>query len=121
MKYIWKNWPLLAAGGTTLLVTGSLLFAPPTQEAAREPSAQRAAAAAAMSSAETPTTRAPEMAPRIARPPQGRVASVLPHPEEERWLQIPWRTDVAQARAESQRTGKPLFFWIMDGNPLGCT
>jgi hypothetical protein len=49
-----------------------------------------------------------------------KIASVLPKPEEERWLQIPWRTDVAQARREAQRTGKPLFFWVMQGHPLGC-
>lgn len=36
-------------------------------------------------------------------------------------MQIPWRTNVLQARAEAQRAGKPLFLWVMDGNPLGCT
>ena len=50
-----------------------------------------------------------------------KVASVLPAPSEERWLQIPWRTDVLQARLEAEREGKPLFFWVMDGHPLGCT
>jgi hypothetical protein len=49
-----------------------------------------------------------------------KIASVLPKLEEERWLQIPWRTDVTQARREAQRTGKPLFFWVMQGHPLGC-
>lgn len=49
-----------------------------------------------------------------------KVASVLPAPEEERWLQIPWRTDLMQARADAQRAGKPLFMWIMDGHPLAC-
>jgi len=50
-----------------------------------------------------------------------QVASVLPKPDEERWLTIPWRTNLMKARAESQRAGKPLFLWIMNGNPLGCT
>jgi hypothetical protein len=49
-----------------------------------------------------------------------KVTDVLPKPEEERWLQIPWRTDVTQARREAQKTGKPLFFWVMQGHPLGC-
>jgi hypothetical protein len=49
-----------------------------------------------------------------------KVNSVLPAPEEERWLQIPWRTDLMQARADAQRAGKPLFMWIMDGHPLAC-
>jgi hypothetical protein len=51
----------------------------------------------------------------------GKVASVLPTASEERWLQIPWRTDVMQARVDARREGKPLFFWVMDGHPLGCT
>ena len=49
-----------------------------------------------------------------------KVASVLPTPEEDRWLQIPWRADIMQARAEAERQNKPLFLWIMDGNPLAC-
>jgi hypothetical protein len=49
------------------------------------------------------------------------VQSVLPLAEEERWLQIPWRTNLMEARAESQRTGRPLFLWVMNGHPLGCT
>lgn len=49
------------------------------------------------------------------------MAAVLPKPEEERWLQIPWRTHVMQARDEAQKQGKPLFLWVMNGNPLGCT
>jgi hypothetical protein len=49
-----------------------------------------------------------------------RIAIVLPTPEEERWLQVPWRLDLVQARAEAQRSGKPLFLWINEGHPLGC-
>jgi hypothetical protein len=49
------------------------------------------------------------------------IASVLPKPSEERWLQIPWRTDLAAARVEANREGKAMFLWMMDGNPLGCT
>ena len=50
-----------------------------------------------------------------------KVASVLPKAEEERWLQIQWRTNLMAARAEAQTQNKPLFLWIMNGNPLGCT
>jgi hypothetical protein len=50
-----------------------------------------------------------------------KIARLLPRPDEERWLQIPWRTDFAAARVEADREGKPLFLWLMDGNPLGCT
>lgn len=50
-----------------------------------------------------------------------KIAPLLPKPEEERWLEIPWRSDFAAARAEANREGKPIFLWMMDGNPLGCT
>ena len=49
-----------------------------------------------------------------------RIATVLLTPEEERWLQVPWRLDLVQATAEAQRSGKPLFLWINEGHPLGC-
>jgi hypothetical protein len=50
-----------------------------------------------------------------------KIASVLPTADEERWQQIPWRTSVLQARNEARDLGRPLFFWIMNGNPCGCT
>jgi hypothetical protein len=49
------------------------------------------------------------------------IAALLPRPSEERWLQVPWQTDFAAARAEANRADKPLFLWMMDGHPLGCT
>jgi hypothetical protein len=49
------------------------------------------------------------------------VASLLPRPEEEKWLQIPWRLDLLKARHEANELGKPIFMWIMNGDPLGCT
>ena len=59
---------------------------------------------------------------RAATPEElaAKIATVLPTPEEERWLQVPWRLDLVQARAEAQRSGKPLFLWISEGHPLGC-
>ena len=36
-------------------------------------------------------------------------------------LQVPRRTDFAAARSEANRADKPLFLWMMDGHPLGCT
>ena len=50
-----------------------------------------------------------------------KVSDVLPSAEEDAFLQIPWRLNVMQARAESLRTGKPLLIWEMNGNPLGHT
>lgn len=49
-----------------------------------------------------------------------KIAAILPSAEEERWLRIPWHTNIAEARAEAQRLNKPLLLWVMNGNPLGC-
>lgn len=49
------------------------------------------------------------------------VASVLPTPEENRFLEVGWRLDLMAAREEAERTNKPLFMWVMNGHPLGCT
>lgn len=50
-----------------------------------------------------------------------KIASILPTKEEDKWLSIPWRTNLMRARQESQESGKPMFWWIMNGHPLGCT
>lgn len=49
------------------------------------------------------------------------VAPLLPSAAENRWLEIPWRSDLLRARREANAEGKPIFMWLMDGNPLGCT
>jgi hypothetical protein len=50
-----------------------------------------------------------------------QIAAILPKASEDKWLQIPWRTNLMQARLEAQKAGKPLFLWVMVGNPQGCT
>ena len=50
-----------------------------------------------------------------------KVASVLPTAQEDRWLEIPWRTELMSARVEAREQGKPLFVWTMNGHPLGTT
>ena len=50
-----------------------------------------------------------------------RIAEILPTKAEEKWLSIPWRTDLNQARADAQKASKPVFMWIMNGHPMGCT
>lgn len=62
----------------------------------------------------------------LAAPPtnsalEQKIATVLPTEAEDRWLQIPWRTNLMRARLEAQQAGKPLFVWVMNGHPLGCT
>jgi hypothetical protein len=50
-----------------------------------------------------------------------KVQAMMPLPEEERWTLVPWRTNLAEARLESLRERKPIFAWIMNGHPFGCT
>lgn len=50
-----------------------------------------------------------------------KIASVLPRPSEELWRAVPWRTNLMVAREEAQNAHKPIFLWIMVGNPQGCT
>ena len=46
---------------------------------------------------------------------------IQPGPEESRWRDIPWQTDLRDACRIAAETGKPIFLLAMNGNPLGCT
>lgn len=63
----------------------------------------------------------PTAAPAAAAPLQSRIDALLPTPDEQRFLDVPWRTNLMAARREAQDAHKPLFLWIMVGNPQGCT
>ena len=52
---------------------------------------------------------------------EAKIAAILPTKTEEKWMSIPWRTNLMRARQEAQEKGKPMFWWIMNGHPLGCT
>jgi hypothetical protein len=47
--------------------------------------------------------------------------SVLPTAAESKWQEIPWQNNLMSARQKAQAQNKPLFMWIMNGNPMGCT
>ena len=47
-------------------------------------------------------------------------ALIRPQMEEERFMQIPWRTSLWDARKEAAAQGKPIILWEMDGHPLSC-
>lgn len=49
------------------------------------------------------------------------ISEILPDKDANKYLEIPWRTDLLAARRESNETGKPIFLWVMDGHPLGST
>jgi hypothetical protein len=46
---------------------------------------------------------------------------IQPRAEEQRWTQIPWQTNLWEARRQAAAAGKPILLWEMDGHPLGCT
>jgi hypothetical protein len=48
-------------------------------------------------------------------------AVIRPAAEEDRYRQIPWLTDLWEARRQAAVQGKPILLWEMDGHPLGCT
>lgn len=50
-----------------------------------------------------------------------RIAAILPTREEDKWLEIDWRTDLLRARVEASEKNKPMFMWLMNGDPFGCT
>ena len=50
-----------------------------------------------------------------------RLRFVLPREEEVRWQEIPWQTDIWDARKVAIQEGKPIFAWMMNGSVLGCT
>jgi hypothetical protein len=47
-------------------------------------------------------------------------ALIKPAPGEDRWAEIPWQTDLWEARRQAAAEGKPILLWEMDGHPLGC-
>jgi hypothetical protein len=58
----------------------------------------------------------------VAIPPlEKRIAAILPSKKEELWKEAGWRTHLMQARQEAQQKGRPIFLWIMVGNPQGAT
>jgi hypothetical protein len=47
-------------------------------------------------------------------------ALIKPQKSEEKFMQIPWRTSLWDARKEAAKEGKPILLWEMDGHPLSC-
>jgi hypothetical protein len=45
---------------------------------------------------------------------------IKPASTEDKWAQIPWMTDLWEARRRAATEGKPILVWEMDGHPLAC-
>jgi hypothetical protein len=50
-----------------------------------------------------------------------QVNALWPLPEEEKWMEVGWHLDLFEARREAYRQNKPIFMWMMNGHPTGCT
>jgi hypothetical protein len=48
-------------------------------------------------------------------------ATIKPQSGECRWEEIPWLTDLHEARVKAAAEGKPLFVWSASADALGCT
>ena len=67
-----------------------------------------------------PPTKADE-AEIYSKSLDAKIAEIMPTADEDAFLQIPWRTSLLQARRDANEQGKPIFMWIMNGDPLGGT
>lgn len=54
-------------------------------------------------------------------PLSARIDTFWPTADEEKYLSVGWRLNLNEARREAQAKGKPLFLWMMNGHPTGCT
>lgn len=50
-----------------------------------------------------------------------RFELVLPGEAEQAWREVGWQTNLMVAREDAQKQNRPIFLWIMVGNPHGCT
>ncbi|MEQ8764002.1 MAG: hypothetical protein RL885_08745 [Planctomycetota bacterium] len=70
-------------------------------------------------------TQVPEASlelPELRREDLARWRShVRPTAKELAFEQIDWIPEFAAGVRESERLGKPMLFWAMNGHPLGCT
>ncbi|MCI0682539.1 MAG: hypothetical protein L0Y71_10580 [Gemmataceae bacterium] len=46
---------------------------------------------------------------------------IRPRPGEALWAEIPWITDLWEARKKAAAEGKPIFVWSAMADPIGCT
>ncbi len=116
----WRGWPVVALLGlvgvcAAILVLARLYL---TADDSNDTPASVAVEPAMREREEPVAAQAPAPA---ALPLADRIAALLPTSREDRWLDIDWRMDLLRARVEASKAGKPMFMWLMNGDPLGCT
>jgi hypothetical protein len=47
-----------------------------------------------------------------------QAAAIKPTPEELRWQQIPWLTDLAEGQRLARAERRPIFLWVTGDDPL---
>jgi len=47
-----------------------------------------------------------------------RAAVIKPAPQELRWQQIPWLTDLAEGQKVARAERRPIFLWVTGDDPL---
>ena len=62
-----------------------------------------------------------EQAVPVDDPLESRFELVMPTAQEDAWRTVGWRTNLMEARDFAQQQNRPIFLWIMVGNPHGCT
>jgi hypothetical protein len=69
------------------------------------------------------TARASDLVPEISAADFDRLlAAIRPQPGESPWREIPWLTNVTEARRKASAENKPLvIFTAADGSPLSRT
>ena len=93
---IWGSWLRRALPLATVAACAMLLFAAPLLAQAQD--------------GKRLSTTEIEKLHRLIKPQAG----------EEKWQEIPWLTDLWQARQQAAAQGKRILLWEMDGHPLGC-
>jgi hypothetical protein len=67
-----------------------------------------------------PLRDAPQARPIDPASFRATLEAVRARPDEMKWASIPWQTDLWEARRIAAEQEKPIFAWMMNGNPLGC-
>lgn len=50
-----------------------------------------------------------------------QIEALLPTAEDQAFREIPWHLNLMEARAAAAAQDRPIFLWIMNGHPFGCT
>lgn len=66
---------------------------------------------------ERPVAPRPDVA-RLSPDAAARYAVILPRPDELKWRQIPWLTDLDEGVRQAKQENRPIFLWVSGDDPL---